>query len=151
MLQGISTFHILCLLMGLKEDRKGGFSWDLGRVLMSFPTAVVGLVQETWEHLLIRQDFIPCFSSQPMAALFNFALLKIQKGILPLPKEAFCLNPSMIHAMARRETSVSSSCPAALAFFGVMPPSFRDRPSSCLQFTCYHFFSMTCGLYFYQS
>lgn len=29
MLQEISMFHIvLCLLMGLKEDGKGGFSWD---------------------------------------------------------------------------------------------------------------------------
>lgn len=32
-LQGISVFPIvLCLLMDLKENGKGGFSWDLGGV-----------------------------------------------------------------------------------------------------------------------
>lgn len=45
MLEEISMFHIvLCLLIGLKEDGKGGFSWDLGRILKSFFTAIVGLV-----------------------------------------------------------------------------------------------------------
>lgn len=126
MLQEVSMFHIvLCLLMDLKEDGKGGFSWDFGRVLKSFPTAIVGLVQEPWEHLLARQDFIPCFSSQPIAASFHFILLK-NKVILPLPKGAFCLNPSMIYIMARLETSLCRSCPAALALFGVILPLGTD-------------------------
>lgn len=84
MLQEISVFHIvLCLLMDLKEDGRGGFNWDLGSVLKSVPTALVGLVQEPWEHLLARQDFIPCFSSQPIAALFHFALLKKRRCFTP--------------------------------------------------------------------
>lgn len=88
MLQEIPMFHIvLCLLMDLKEDGKGGFNWDLGSVLNSVPTAIVGLVQEPWEHLLARQDFIPCFSSQPIAALFHFALLKKTEVFYPYQKE----------------------------------------------------------------
>lgn len=65
--------------MDLKEDGKGGFSWDLGSVLKSVPTAIVGLVQELWEHLLARQDLIPCFSSQPIAALLHFLFKKTTK------------------------------------------------------------------------
>lgn len=151
MLQEISMFHIvLCLLMDLKEDGKGGFSWGLGRVLKSFTTAIVGLVQEPWEHLLARQDFLPCFSSQPIAALFHFTLLKNQKVIFPLPKGAFYLNPGMIHAMARLEISLCSSCPAALALFGVMLPLGTDQALSTIYLLpfFFYFFSITCGLYF---
>lgn len=137
--RNLNVSYCSLFIDGFEGRWEGRVQLGFGRILKSFP-AIVGLVQEPWEHLLARQDFIPCFSSQPIAALFHFARFKNQKGILPLPKGTFCLNPSMTHAMARLETSQCSSCPAALAFFGVLPPSLRDRPSSYPQFTCCHFF-----------
>lgn len=55
-------------------------------------------------------------------------------------QKKLCLNSSMIHLMARLEFSLSCSCPAALGFLGVMPPSLRDRLSSYPKFTCCHFY-----------
>lgn len=72
---------------GFEGRWEGRVQLGFGRILKSFPTAIVGLVQEPWEHLLARQDFIPALAHSLLLLYFILLVLKIRKVFYPFQNE----------------------------------------------------------------
>lgn len=130
-------FHVvLCLLLDLKEDEEGGFSWG---GVWSLSLLLLWIFCGSPRNI--------CWPGRPLfpalahslSLFFSFCPFKKERHFTHT-RMSFLSEPWYDPCRMRLETSLCSSCPASLAVFGVMPASLWDRPSSCPQLVCCHIF-----------